>query len=108
MRITSIIFFIIATLTLITSLIYQPVIRHDFVNMEKKDFSFNYLYSLNKIDYRYWVIKDMNDSNTKNFKNLYNIKKLTKNQRVLNYINFEFLKNYQQFTNKEKNLFLDK
>ena len=107
MRLTSIIFFIISLSFLIMNIVLKPIIEHNVYKIAQKDISLNYLHSLNKTDHRYWVIKNIyNESQTKTAENLYNIRALTKNQNFLNYVNFEILRNYQQFSDSDKILLI--
>ena len=109
MRLTSIIFIIISTSLLVINIALQPIIEHDIHKVTKKNISLNYLHSLNKTDYRYWVIKNINNEKQSRIaENLYNIRVLTKNQNFLNYVNFEILKNYQQFSNSDKSLLINR
>ena len=107
MRLTSIIFFIISLSLLTMSIVLNPIIEHDLHKITQKGISLNYLHSLNKTDHRYWVIKNINNESQTNIaENLYNIRALTKNQNFLNYVNFEILKNYQHFSDTDKNLLI--
>ena len=107
MRLTSIIFFIISLSLLIMNIVLQPIIEHDLHKITQKGISLNYLHSLNKTDHRYWVLKNINNESQTNIaENLYNIRALTKNQNFLNYVNFEILRNYQQFSDADKGLLI--
>ena len=107
MRLTSIIFFIISLSLLIISIVLNPIIEHDLHKITQKGISLNYLHSLNKTDHRYWVIRNINNESQTNIaENLYNIRALTKNQNFLNYVNFEILKNYQQFSDSDNSLLI--
>ena len=109
MRLTSIIFIIISTSLLVINIALQPIIENDIHKVTKKNIYLNYLHSLNKTDHRYWVIKNINNEKQSRIaENLYNIRVLTKNQNFLNYVNFEILKNYQQFSNSDKSLLINR
>lgn len=109
MRLTSIIFFIISLSFLIMNIVLKPIIEHNVYKIAQKDISLNYLHSLNKTDHRYWVIKNINnEAESTLVENLYNIRVLTKNQNFQNYVNFEILKNYQQFSDSEKSLLINR
>lgn len=102
MKLTLFSFFIITTSILILNIIFKPIIEHNLVLLNDKITSSNEIQSLNKLDYRYWIINNNNETNIGVIENLYNIIVLSKNPKIVNYANFEILKNYQYFSPKDK------
>jgi len=108
MRLALLSIIVISSFTLITNLILTPFVEPYSGATNNKTNSNNIFKSLNKLDHKYWTIKYINDPNTNVGESLYNISVLTKNPKIINYVNFEILKNYQSFNSEDKKLFFDR
>lgn len=104
MRLTLLGFFVVTSFTLFVNIALNPIIKYNLELEDNKVGSLNFLRSLNRLDYRYWLIKYINYANYNQIESLYNIRILTNNNKVQNYANFEMLKKYQFFSNKDKSL----
>lgn len=104
MRLILLGFFVVAIITLFINIALKPIIAHNLDIEDNKTSSLNFLQSLNKLDYRYWLLKSNNHANNEQFENFYNVRILTNNNQVQNYVNFEMLQKYQYFSDRDKSL----